>query len=47
MSLIQYVAAYSELSEYGKGFFWGNSLILILGVILIYLGVRKRKVLNN
>lgn len=43
VSLGQYVFDYGDLSSYGKGFIWGKVLILSLGIILTYLGIRKKK----
>ena len=43
ISMIQYVPIYSELSEFEKGVVFGKSLIFLLGVLFIYIGLRKKK----
>jgi len=36
-----YLLDYQYLSEYGKGYIWGNIILLIIGVLLLLLGIRK------
>lgn len=46
LSLVQggrYIFDYHELSEYGKGFIWGNIILFIAGILLIITGSRKKK----
>lgn len=46
LSLFQggrYIFDYYELSEYGKGFIWGNIILFVAGVLLIITGRRKKK----
>jgi FtsH-binding integral membrane protein len=40
-SLNKYGSDYKILSEYGKGYFWGNILLLTIGIILLFFGLRK------
>jgi uncharacterized membrane protein len=42
ISLFSYLGDYQILSEYGKGFVWGKVVLLLIGVLLFYLGIRKR-----
>ena len=42
-SIGQYVFDYGELSQYGKGFIWGKILLFIIGLLLIYFGIKKTK----
>ncbi len=39
----RYISSYSILTEYGKGFVWGSILLSLIGVLFIYLGLRKKK----
>ena len=42
-NIMPFIADYSRLSEYGKGYFLGNILILFIGIALSYFGLRKKK----
>ena len=39
----QYLADYSILSEYGKGYVWGKIILLFVGVVLFIFGIKKKK----
>lgn len=40
----RYIADYDSLTDYGKGFIWGNLLFFALGSALVIIGlVRRRK----
>ncbi len=43
----QYILNYNMLSEYGKGYVWGSIILFLIGVILILLGIRKKKKFDN
>lgn len=42
-SLARYLLDYSVLSPYGKGYVWGNLLLVVIGLTLIYFYYRVRK----
>lgn len=39
----QYIFDYNILSEYGKGYIWGSSILLALGLFTLTLGIRLKK----
>lgn len=39
----RYFWDYNALSQYGKGFVWGSIILFLVGILLIYLGLRKNK----
>jgi len=39
----RYIFDYELLSSYGKGYVIGSGLLLLLGVLLIYFGIKKKK----
>jgi len=39
----KYFLDYQDLSAYGKGYIWGNIILLVFSLLLIYWGVRKKK----
>lgn len=39
----QYIMNYSLLSAYGKGFIWGNIILVVIGIGLILIAFRKTK----
>jgi hypothetical protein len=39
----RYFLDYSTLSQYGKGYVWGSIILFLIGVVLIYLGLKKKK----
>ncbi len=39
----RYFLDYNSLSQYGKGFVWGSLIILLIGILFIYFGLRKKK----
>jgi hypothetical protein len=41
--IVQYVFEYDQLSNYGRGYIWGNVLLLLLGSLLLYKGVKRKK----
>lgn len=42
INVIKYVSDYDLLATYGKGFVWGNGILLLVGFLLIYMGLKKR-----
>lgn len=41
VGVYNYVQHYSTLSQYGKGYLWGNGIMLLLGLIIAILLLRK------
>ncbi|MBU1368352.1 MAG: hypothetical protein KJ578_12945 [Bacteroidetes bacterium] len=41
--LIQFVFDYNELSDYGRGYIWGNVLLLLIGSLLLFAGIKKKR----
>jgi hypothetical protein len=39
----RYIFDYELLSSYGKGYVMGSGLLFLLGVLLIYFGLKKKK----
>lgn len=39
----RYIFDYELLSSYGKGYVIGSGLLFLLGVLLIYFGLKKKK----
>ena len=39
----RYFFDYNMLTPYGKGYVWGSILLFLLGILLIYIGLRKKK----
>ena len=39
----RYVSDYEVLSSYGKGYIWGNVLLLVVGILLILAGIRRHR----
>jgi len=35
-----YIFDYNQLTQYGKGYIWGNVLMVVFGISLIYWGFR-------
>jgi len=42
---IRYFSEYNILTQYGKGYVWGSIFLFSMGILFIYLGLRKKK--NN
>ncbi|WP_339609910.1 hypothetical protein [uncultured Roseivirga sp.] len=42
INLIRFAFDYSILSDYGKGFIWGNSILLVFGIGFMVLFFSKR-----
>lgn len=40
---LKYIFDYNNLTYYGKGFVWGSALLIFIGVLLIYLSIKKKK----
>jgi hypothetical protein len=38
----RYLVDYDVLSEYGKGYVWGSIIMLVLGLIFLYFGLKKK-----
>ncbi|KOH43874.1 hypothetical protein [Sunxiuqinia dokdonensis] len=43
LSLLKYIFDYNILSEYGKGYLWGKITLFLIGVVLMYFGLKKTK----
>ncbi len=41
IGVYNYIDDYSSLSQYGKGYLWGNGILLLLGLILATLLIRS------
>jgi len=41
--IIQYLFENNGFSVKGEGYFWGNVLLLLLGSLLLYKGIRRNK----
>jgi len=39
----RYFFDYNILTQYGKGYVWGSVLLLLIGILLIYFGLKKKK----
>lgn len=44
LSLRSYILDYAILTQYGKGYIWGNIILVSLGIFMIYIGIKKNKV---
>jgi Na+/melibiose symporter-like transporter len=42
-ALLSYLSNSSRLSEYGQGYIVGNCIILAIGMILMFYGIRRKK----
>ena len=42
-SLLPYILDYPRLSEYGKGYVAGNFIILVVGIAMVYRGIKREK----
>ncbi len=40
---VVYFMDYNELTQYGKGYVWGSFLLLLMGILLIYIGLKKKQ----
>lgn len=43
MPIIHYVFDYDGLNDYGSGYIWGNVLLLLLGSLLLFRGIKMKK----
>lgn len=41
-NVIKYLSSYNELAPYGRGYVWGNVILIIVGLALTYYGLKKR-----
>lgn len=39
----RYFFDYNVLTQYGKGYVWGSVFLIVIGIILIYLGIKRNK----
>jgi len=46
-SMWEYFWDYSILSDFGKGFIWGNIIVLLLGIGIFFFGILWKKKKNN
>ncbi|MEM1121063.1 MAG: hypothetical protein AAGJ18_11495 [Bacteroidota bacterium] len=37
-----YISDYNQLTNYGKGYIWGNLLVLAVGLVLLFIGFRTK-----
>lgn len=42
INVIKYASDYDLLATYGQGFVWGNGILLLVGFLMIYGGLKKR-----
>jgi len=40
---IRYIFEYNTLMQYERGIVWGSIILLAIGLIMIYFGLRKKK----
>lgn len=40
---IRYFFEYNHLTLYGKGYVWGSFLLIVVGLVLTYLGLKPNK----
>jgi len=40
---VQYIGDYSILTAYGKGIVLGKILLFVIGIVLVVLGIKKKK----
>ncbi|HKM11707.1 MAG TPA: hypothetical protein PL115_00695 [Bacteroidales bacterium] len=40
---IKYIFEYNTLMQYDKGYVWGSIILFVIGLVLIYFGLRKKK----
>jgi len=38
-----YIIDYNQLTNYGKGYIWGNILLLILGALMLFYAYKQKK----
>lgn len=41
-NVINYLSEYNSLAAYGKGFVWGNGILMVIGFTMVYFGLKKR-----
>ncbi len=41
LSIIPYISDYEVLSEYGKGFIVGKFLLMLVGLLMVIIGIKK------
>ena len=42
LNVIKYESDYYLLASYGKGFVWGNGILVVAGFLIVYKGLKKR-----
>jgi len=42
LNVIKYESDYDLLATYGKGFVWGNGVLVLVGFLMVYMGLKKR-----
>ena len=47
LNILKYAVDYELLADFGKGFVWGNGILLVVGLSLILWGWRKIKVAQS
>jgi len=43
----KYFFDYNVLTQYDKGYVWGSIILLVIGLVLIYFGLKKKKTTHN
>jgi FtsH-binding integral membrane protein len=43
----KYVFDYNSLTPFGKGYVWGSIILIVIGLVLIYFGLKRKTVHNN
>jgi len=42
LQFFKYFSNYNILTQYGKGYVWGSGILIIIGIILIIAGTKKK-----
>ncbi len=42
LQFFKYFSNYNILTQYGKGYVWGSGILIIIGIILIIVGTKKK-----
>ena len=42
LNIFTYVSDYDLLATYGKGFVWGNGILMLVGFLMVSMGLKRR-----
>jgi len=42
-NIIKYIFDYNVLAAYGKGFVWGNAILMLLGFFMMFFILKKKR----